>query len=292
MKPFILTLAFIIQCVGVASADLRQDLESSYTSWRAALIKKDARTWQQVTAPHRQMEVRNRIVSEKQPFPAAVFELPAPPPPLTGLAFLEAKRNGATAKAAYFGKIDFGVGGDPTENLLVLAFVQGPRGWLYDRADFVNLTALPEVRKELAAGDLSYLNGVPEAQPSGIVPPVPIAANPATTIAKVYVFCPGREVQVQINKISRHRFANAKDADIVIGGARIGSNEVQYSIRKLDGGTGEEAMTIRVYLLSEVEGAKPVKAFEYQVAEKEPFKPFGSGAFVLDAATVKRLGGK
>jgi len=292
MKPFILAFALIMQSVCPASADLRQDLESSYNLWRNSLIGKDARTWQQVTAPHRQMEVRNRIVSRKRPFPAAVFELPAPPPPLAGLTFLEAKQNGATAKAAFFGKVDFGVGGDPTDNLLVLAFVKGARGWLYDRADFVNLTALPEVRKELASGDLSYLRGVPEAQPTGVVPPMPIAARPATTIAKVYVFSPGREVQVQINKISRHRFANAKDADIVIGGAQLGSNEVQYAIKPLEGGTGGEAMTIRVYLLSEVEGIKPIKAFEYQIQEKEAFKPFGTGTFVLDEATAKQLSGK
>lgn len=292
MKPFILILALILQSICPASAELAQDLESSYNVWRNSLIKKDARSWQQITAPHRQMEVRNRIVSEKQPFPAAVFELPTPPPPLTALKFLQAKQNGATAKAAYFGKVDFGVGGEPTDNLLVLSYIKGARGWLYDRADFVNLTALAEVRKELAAGDLSYLNGVPEAQPSGVVPPTPIAANPATTIAKVYVFCPGREVQVQINKISRHRFANAKDADIVIGGARLGANEVQYAIKALEGGTGQEAMTIRVYLLSEVEGEKPVKAFEYQIQEKEAVKAFGTGTFALDAATAAKLSGK
>ncbi|MBG7607113.1 MAG: hypothetical protein IZT59_03650 [Verrucomicrobia bacterium] len=282
----------MIPSVCTVNADLRQNLESSYNIWRTSLIKKDARTWQQITAPHRQMEVRNRIVSEKQPFPAAVFDLPAPPPPLTGLKFLVAKQNGATAKSAYFGKVDFGVGGTPTDNLLVLTYVKGARGWFYDRADFVNLTALQEVRKELSSGDLSYLNGVPEAQPSGIVPPTPIAANPATTIAKVYVFCPGREVQVQINKISRHRFANAKDADIVIGGARLGSNEVQYAIKPLEGGTGQEAMTIRVYLFSQVEGSKPIKAFEYQIEEKEPFKPFGSGSFALDEATAAKLSGR
>ena len=48
----------------------------------------------------------------------------------------------------------------------------------------------------------------------GVVPPTPIRANPAKYIAKVYVFCPGREVRVQINKISRHRFANAKEAGV------------------------------------------------------------------------------
>jgi hypothetical protein len=292
MKRHILAIALALPVVCGAQEELRPGLERVYEVWRNALIRKDAATWQQVTAEHRRVEVRNRLVSEKLPFPATVFDLPAPPPALDGLTFLEAKQNGATAKAAYFGKVDFGVGGEPTDNLLVLAFVKGARGWLYDKADFVNLTALPDVRKELAEGELSYLRGVPEAQPSGIVPPVPIAANPATTIAKVYVFCPGREVQVQVNKISRHRFANTKEAEVVIGGAREGLNEVQYSIRKLEGGTGMEAMTIRVYLMSEVEGVPPVKAFEYQVLEKEPFETFGAGNFNLKAELASKLSGR
>lgn len=267
-------------------------MEKTYGIWRAALINKDAATWQRVTAEHRRVEVRNRILSEKRAFPATLFELPAPPPALGGLKFLEANQNGATAKSAYFGKVDFGVGGVPTDNLLVLSFVRGAGGWQYDKADFVNLTALPEVRTELAAGELAYLRGVPEARPSGVVPPTPIATNPATTIAKVYVFSPGREVQVQVNKISRHRFANAKEAQIVIGGARNGLNEIQYSIRKLEGGTGEEALTIRVYLMSEIEGLKPFKAFEYLVPEKATFQPFGTGTFNLDAAMAAKLSGK
>jgi hypothetical protein len=292
MKLFIFSLALVLPSICVAQETLRPDLEKTYAAWRTSIINKDARSWERVTAEHRRVEVRNRIVSEKGNFPAAVFDLPAPPPSLGNLKFLEAKQNGATAKAAYFGKVDFGVGGEPTDNLLVLAFVRGAGGWMYDRADFVNLTALPEVRTELAGGDLSYLRGVPEAQPSGVVPPTPIAANVAATIAKVYVFCPGREVNVQINKISRHRFANAKEAEVVIGGARVGSNEVQYSIKQLEGGTGEEAMTIRVYLMSEVAGTKPVKAFEYQLQEKEAFKPFGTSTFALDAATAAKLSGK
>lgn len=282
----------LLSMVCAAQGDLRQSLESSYGSWRTAVVRKDAATWQRTTAPHRRMEVKNRIVSEKRQFPAAVFDLPAPPPGLDGLKFLEATQNGPTAKASYFGKVDFGIGGKPTDNLLVLSFVRGGRGWLYDRADFVNLGALPEVRKELAAGNLKYLKETPEARPSGVVPPTPIEARPAKTIAKVYVFCPGREVRVQVNKISRHRFANAKEAEIVIGGAKDGVNEVQYSIRKLEGGTGKEAMTIRVYLLSEVQGVKPIKAFEYQIAEGGNPKPYGTGNFVVDADMLKRLTGR
>lgn len=292
MIRMICTLTFCAMAVAGANETLRPALEQSYNVWRDAVIRKDANTWQRATAAHRRVEVKNRILSEKRAFPAAVFDLPAPPPALTGLIFLEAKQNGATAKASYFGKIDFGIGGSPSDNLLVLSFVVGGGGWLYDRADYVNLAALPEVRKELAAGNLSYLKETPEAQPSGVVPPTPIEVAPAKYIAKVYVFCPGREVRVQVNKISQHRFANAKEAEVVVGGARDGLNEVQFAIRKLEGGTGKEAMTIRVYLMSEVEGIQPIKIYEHQLAEGVAPKPFGTETFVIDAAVVAKLAGK
>ena len=292
MNRLIFVFSMILAPLGVAQQDLRPTLETTYNAWRESMIRRDASAWQRVTAEHRRVEVRNRIVSEKRPFPAGVFELPAPPPSLQGLTFLEAKEKAGTAKASYFGKIDFSVGGDPTDNLLVLSFVKGSVGWLYDRADYVNLAALPAVRKELAAGNLKYLKETPECQPTGEIPVTPISAQPAKYVAKVYVFCPGREVKVQINKISRHRFANAKEAEIVIGGAVDGSNEIQYSVKKLDGGTGKEVMTVRVYLMSETEGVKPLKAFEYQVAAGESVKPFGTENFVVDAAAVSALTGK
>ena len=292
MNRLIFVFSLVFASLTAAQENLRPALETTYRAWRESMIRRDASIWQRVTAEHRRIEVRNRILSEKQPFPAAVFDLPAPPPSLEGLQFLEAKQNGATAKASYFGKIDFGVGGEPTENLLVLSFIKGSGGWLYDRADFVNLAALTAVRKELAAGDLKYLNETPEAQPSGQIPPTPPAAQPAKHVAKVYVFCPGREVKVQVNKISHHRFANAKEAEVVIGGALDGQNEVQYSVKKIEGGTGKEVMTIRVYLMSEVAGEKPIKAFEYQISAGEAPKPFGTGNFTVDATTAAKLIGK
>lgn len=288
-------ICWIFLCLAVnapAQDELKQSLESTYNAWRTAMIRKDQVAWQRSTAENRRIEVKNRIVSEKRAFPAAVFDLPAPPPALNGLKFLEAKAKGPTAKASYFGKIDFGVGGEPTDNLLVLSFVRGGTTWLYDRADFVNLAALPEVRKELAAGSLKYLQETPEAQPSGTVPPTPIEARPAKYIAKVYVFCPGREVQVQVNKISRHRFANAKEAEIVIGGAVDGPNEVQFTTKGLEGGKGTEALAIRVYLMSQIPGVQPIKIYEYQVAENGPVKGFGSGNFNITADVVGKLMGK
>jgi hypothetical protein len=292
MNRLICWIFLMLTVIAGAQQDLRPELESSYNAWRDAIVRKDAAAWARATAEHRRIEVKNRILSEKQPFPAAVFDLPTPPPSINGLKFLEAKQNGATAKASYFGKIDFGVGGAPTDNLIVLSFIRGGGGWLYDRADYVNLAALPEVRKELAEGDLKYFKETPETQPTGVVPPTPIEVRAAKTIAKVYVFCPGREVQVQVNKISRHRFANAKEAEIVIGGAVDGMNEVQFSTKKLDGGTGREAMTIRVYLMSEIQDVKPIKVFEYQVPDGGDVKPFGTSTFDVDAATIAKLAGK
>jgi hypothetical protein len=292
MNRIIFLISLLCVTLGQAQDNLRPALETTYSAWREAMIRKDASVWQRVTAEHRRIEVRNRIVSEKQPFPATLFNLPAPPPSIRGLQFLDAKQNGPTAKASYFGKVDFGVGGEPTDNLLVLSFVKGTGCWLYDRADFVNLTALKAVRKELAAGNLAYLKETPEAQPSGKIPPTPVSVKPAKYIAKVYVFCPGREVEVTVNKNSRHRFANAKEAEIVIGGAFDGLNEVKYTTKKIKGATGKEVMTIRVYLMSLVPGAKPLKAFEYQIEAAETAKSVGAGSFTVDAAMVSKLGGR
>ncbi len=290
MKRLIFSFTLISASLAAAQDHLRPALETTYSAWREAMIRKDPSAWQRVTAEHRRVEVQNRIVSEKLPFPATVFALPAPPPSIQGLKFLEAKESGATAKASYFGKIDFAIGGEPTDNLLVLSFIKGNGGWLYDRADFVNLMALASVRKELAAGNTKYLKETPEAQPSGKVPLTPVAVKRAKYVAKAYVFCPGREVELQINKVSNHRFANAKEAQIVIGGAVDGSNEIQYRIKKLAGSTGKEVMTIRVYLMSETAGEKPVKIFEYQIAEGQKPKTVDTEMFVVDAATVAKLG--
>lgn len=270
------------------AADTAKALVSSYTAWRTAIVRKDVNAWQRMTAAHRQVEVRNRLVSEKLPFPGGVFDLPAPPPTLEKLKMIHVSQRGATAKAAFFGPVNFGIEGTPTDNILVLSFVNSG-GWKYDRADFVNLAALPEVRKELTANNLKYVEETPDFQASGTVPQSPPAVNPAKYIAKVYVFCPGREVQVQVNQVSRHRFANAKEAEVILGGALEGVNNIVYTVKGLEGGTGKEAFTVRVYLMSEIDGTKPIKAFEYQVNEGGVIQPFGKGTFSVDAATAAKL---
>jgi hypothetical protein len=285
LAAFALPAAVLAQAPADATA---KALVATYDAWRGAMTRKDVATWQRTTAAHRQAEIRNRLVSEKRAFPAAVFDLPAPPPSLDGLRMIHLSQRGATAKAAFFGKVNFGVGGDPTDNVMVLSFVNDG-AWKYDRADFVNLAALPEVRKELAAGNLKYVEETPDFQAGGVVPPSPPAVPPAKYIAKVYVFCPGREVQVQVNQLSRHRFVNAKEAEIVLGGARDGANPVTFTTRALEGSTGKEALAIRVYLMSENAGTKPIKAYEYRVDEGGVAKAFETGSFTVDPATAAKL---
>ncbi|QJE98982.1 hypothetical protein [Luteolibacter luteus] len=270
------------------AADTAKALVSSYNAWRNAVVKRDVNAWQRTTAPSRQVEIRNRLVSEKRPFPGGVFDLPAPPPSLENLKTIHVSERGATAKAAFFGPVNFGVEGKPTDNILVISFVNAG-GWKYDKADFVNLAGLPDVRKELAENNLKYVEETPDFQASGTVPATPPAVGGAKYIAKVYVFCPGREVQVQVNQVSRHRFANAKEAEVVIGGALDGVNNIAYSVKGLEGGTGKEAFTVRVYLMSEIEGTKPIKAYEYQVNEGGTVQSFGKGTFDVDAATAAKL---
>lgn len=267
---------------------LENELGRVYTLWRNSMVSKDARLWGEMTAKSRQLEIRNRLYSERRAFPSGVFEVPGSPPSLAGLKVLRARQNGATATVVFFGKVDFGVGGNPEDNLLLVSFVNEGGKWKYDMADYLNLGALPEVRKQLGAGDMTYVDQE-DFKPSGKAPAMPIAVGVAKYIAKVYVYCPGREVKVKVNRVSDHRFQNTKEAEVVIGGAKDGRNEVQFATKLLEGGKVTSPMSVRVYLMSTIPGVKPIKAYEYQVVEGGEVKAYGSGSFVVDAELAKKL---
>lgn len=269
--------------------ELAKQLGQTYETWRTAMARSDARAWQAVTASHRQAEVRNRLLSEKRAFPASVFQIPVPPPSIAETKCIDTSRNGATAKATYYGTLSFGGEVAPSKNLLVLSFTAEGGRWKYDRADFVNLAAMPEIRREIESGDLGYLRDTPDFRATGQVPKTPPAVPAAKYIAKVYTFCPGREVVVQVNGVSRHTFANAQEAEVIVGGARDGRNDIVFTSKKLPGGAGNEAFTVRVYLMSEKPGTKPIKAYEYLVEEGGSVEAFGRGSFTVDAETAAKL---
>jgi hypothetical protein len=271
-------------------AKLVQHLRQVYSGWRAAVIQKDAASWQRFTATNQLTSIKNRLWSERRRFPEAFFAgLPAIPPDLATLKVLRLRVKGPTVKAVYFGKVDFGVGGKPSENILTISYVQERSGWKYNGSQFVNLSALPDVRKEILAGNFKYVDQ-PDFQPTGKTEKPPIALRgPVKYIAKAYVFCPGREVKLLVNKISPHTYQNTKRADVILGGASDGNNEVQFTVKDIPGGDPKAPMTIRIYLMSEIQGQKPIKALEYQVIDGQDLEKSGIKRFVLTPNIAKKL---
>ncbi|NWK56841.1 hypothetical protein HW115_14555 [Verrucomicrobiaceae bacterium N1E253] len=268
---------------------LTKALQDVYAYWRDAMKKKNHAAWKQITASHRQMAIKNRIMSERGRFPQDVFRVPGTPPAAASLKLLRSRYKGMTAKQVYFGKVDFGVGGAPSDNLLVLSFVYESGGWKYDSAEFVNLGGLKDVRTQLMSGNLKYVDG--EAfLPDGKVPVKPMEVGMAKYIAKVYTYCPGREVRASVNKISKHRFQNDTRSEVVIGGVRDGMNEIQFWIKDLPGYKGDDPLTVRVYIFPQVEGHKPVKVFQYQTIKGEKPKLTAKEMFNIGPDDVKRIG--
>lgn len=297
MKRLILLFSLLAMVTSAHSQalpdkQLEGHLRQVYGSWRGAMIKKDAATWKRLTSNVRQTNVRNRIWSEKRRFPDAVFDVPGSPPDVSNLKALRVRVKGRTGKAVYFGKVDFGVGGKPTDNLFVISYVQEGTGWKYDGGEFVKLDAIPDVRKQLLAGDLKFVDTV-DFQPNGVVPPAPLAIRgPPKYIAKAYVFCPGREVKLLVNKTSSHLFQNTKRSDVVIGGAHDGLNEMQYSIKDIAGGDPKAPITLRIYLMSEVQGTQPTKAVQYQIEDESKPKASDTLRFNVTPEMGRKLIGR
>lgn len=297
MQLFLMTAVMLVSLIGEASAQtaqpanpaLTKSLQEVYAYWRKAMVAKNYNAWKQITAQHRKVAIQNRILSSRGKFPSDIFRLPGAPPALDGLKLLRSRSKGVTAKQVFFGKVDFGIGGQPSDNLLVLSFIHEGRGWKYDTAEFINLGGLKDVRSQLKAGKLDYVDN--EAfLPDGQRPPSQIVVQRAKYIAKVYTYCPGREVKVAVNKISKHRFQDTQQSEVVIGGARDGMNEIRYWVKDLPGYQGDDPLTIRVYLFSQVDGVKPVKVFQYQTIKGEKPKLTDSAMFNVGPAEVKKIG--
>ena len=97
-------------------AKLRDDLDVAYNTWRLHLLRGNYDGWRATTSAYRQVKVRNLAVSEKRPFPASLFRQPMAPPALAPLMYVGSVVNGPTAAATYYGKVDLGLGQEPTDS--------------------------------------------------------------------------------------------------------------------------------------------------------------------------------
>lgn len=235
---------------------LRVTLEGSYNGWRQAMAAGNLQQWEKFTAFSRQIETRNRIVSQRAPFPQAMFEDPIQPPSLGGMISLGVYSTGVTATSTYYGKANFGGGpSNVRDNLLVLHFLREDGTWKFDNLRVVKLGGNADLLLKIRNSDFSFLADM-EFQPLAQLPPVPQPVNTPEFIAEAWIDSSGYEVTITVNGHLTGKFKNVKVTELVNGGLRTGSNSIE----------------IKVQPLAETEGKTPkVEVAIY--AAKEPGKP-------------------
>lgn len=218
---------------------IRVSLESAYEAWRRSMDTGDLSLWEQTTAFSRQIETRNRIVSQKLLFPQALFEDPIEAPSLGGLIPLGVLSTGDTATSTYFGKANFGSepGVPVTDNLLVLHFLREDGKWKFDNLRIVKIGNDGEILLQIRNSDFSFLAG-DEFQPAPFLPPVPQPVEAPAYIAEAWVDATGYEVKITVNGHPTGTFRNLKITELVMGGVRKGQNTVRIESRLLESGSG------------------------------------------------------
>ncbi len=234
---------------------LRPTLESVYLAWKKGMDAGNLALWEENTAFSRQIETRNRIVSQKLPFPQALFEDPVAAPSLGGLVSLGVLSTGETATSTYFGRADFGTepGMAISDNLLVLHFLREEGRWKFDTLRIVKIGQDAELRLQIRNGDFSFLGG-DEFQPAPALPPVPQPVEAPAYVAEAWVDATGYEVKVTVNGHLVGDFRNIKMTELVMGGLRRGENRVRIESRLLGGGSSPAKVEVGIYAAEDPAG--------------------------------------
>lgn len=218
---------------------IRVSIESAYAAWSASMAAADLAKWEETTAFSRQVETRNRIVSQKRQFPQALFEDPVEAPSLAGLISLGVLSTGDTATSTYFGKANFGSepGVAISDNLLVLHFLKEDGRWKFDNLRVVRIGNDGEILLQIRNSDFSFLQGE-EFQPAPQLPPVPQPVEMPELVAEAWIDATGHEVKVTVNGHLTGTFSNVKASDLVMGGVKRGQNTVKIESRRLESAAG------------------------------------------------------
>lgn len=267
IAPFISASLLCAILVHAEDAGLRRELDRAYSAWREAIVSRSLSGWQQTTAAHRQVQTRNLIVSQKQPFPNALFDLPMRPAETTTLRFLRADASGNTAQLAYFGKVDIGLI-DPTEipeNILLLKFVKEATGWKFDTTRLVNLAGAPDVRAALQNGASTPFLQDAEFAPDGVVPATPKPCPVPDRIGVLQVASFGYVTKATVNGFEVATVQNNAEEHIVIGGLKDGENPLVLSVKPLPVEEGaEKAVEVNALVLTGNEKKPTIRVFSWK----------------------------
>lgn len=219
---------------GVSTPGMQRQLEGLYQSWRDAMDRDDFQAWQQVTAQARQGEIRNQIVSQRLPYPEALFEIPMQAPKLEGLTHVDTLTRGDTASSVYFGLADFGISevAEVRENFIVLRFIREFGVWKFDNLRVVKFGDDPSVLLKLRNGDNSFLEA-PEFQPAPVPPPVPGPVNAPDYIAELWITAVGYEAKLSVNAQHHAAIANDSGRELINGGLVNGANRLSVTVKEI-----------------------------------------------------------
>lgn len=272
--PLLLVISFF-STFDTAKADnsaLRNELEKSYKTYRQATITKDYNAWKTTTSAYRAAVTRNLVVSQKLAWPQALFDIPVVPPQLAQLTFLKAEKKADTAQLAYIGPVDFGVmEGDIPENVLIIKFQRLQSSWGYDRTQFINLAANPEIGALAKKKDSSFLAS-PRYAITGSVPPIPRPCPKPDYIGHLSIISYGYKTTVFING-ERHRTIayDTASTDVVIGGLNPGENPISIITEPVgDTPLEEREFAISVFATHNLNERAPVRIFNYVPPQAPP----------------------
>jgi hypothetical protein len=207
---------------------LRAELERAYATWLRAMRTKDTAAFAATTSRYQQMCLRNGVVSKRQPWPAAVFAMPAPD--ITRLTFIEATAVGDTARAIYFGRTDFAqeAGGGP-ENPLIVRFLKENGAWKFDRIQMVNFGNDEAARAEARSGGRNWLQSE-EFQLTGRYPPVPKPCKEPYQVAALRILATSCKVTVDVNQGAHtETVENNTGGGFITGGLQKGYNLISIT---------------------------------------------------------------
>lgn len=271
-----------------AQADdaLEPQLLSVYNAWRNAVIRRDPEGWERLTTSHRRMTTRNLIISQKQPYPEAIFRMTLKPPPVSGMRLLEAQANGPTAHLAYFGKIDLGDEGTEgmADDIMILKFFNEQGTWKFDSSRYMTLDNTPEIRAKLQKGDAPDFLEQPQFTPPGVLPATPPPCRAPEYVGGYDIQSFGYETGVKINGTDYGTITNLDGKQIIIGGLNRGKNDLELSIKTLDiPKDAERFLQINVVVLTGNAQRPSIKVFTWETQSGEPGEKLTFPVFVTSS---------
>ncbi len=245
---------------------LRASLDKVYKDWRNALTTRSLEDWKRNTTNYRQVVSHNLIISQGQPYPEALFDLPVAPPDVFKLKLLEVEAVGPTAHLIYYGKVDLGLGVAADKipnNLLALKFFNENGQWKFDSSKFINLNDSPEIRTACESGNPEFVKH-PPFNPPGVLPAVPKPCGKPDKIGALRIEAMGYEVTAHINRFDYPTVIDNATQEVIIGGLSVGDNDLTLDIKALPVPEGEgRVLNVQAMMLGRDPKKPMLKVFDW-----------------------------